>query len=96
MVGPFQPDRNLDVAVANGSSNDVSVLLGGNGEFQFHRTFDTGGIHMPPSAINNDSRIDAVVANTGSNSVGICRETNSSLQPQQTVAVGAGVARWVI
>src|SRR5947209_20480888 len=42
-MGDFNGDGHLDLAVANGGSNDVSVLLGdGGGTFQAARDFGAG------------------------------------------------------
>ena len=64
-VGDFNGDHNLDVAVVNYNSNNVSVLLGnGNGTFQPQTEYTVG---TEPSAItvadfNNDGWPDIAVA----------------------------------
>jgi hypothetical protein len=64
-VGDFNGDHNLDVAVVNYNSNNVSVLLGnGNGTFQPQVEYPVG---TEPSAItvadlNNDGWPDIAVA----------------------------------
>jgi VCBS repeat protein/List-Bact-rpt repeat protein len=65
-VGDFNGDGNLDIAVANLVSNDVSILLGnGDGTFQPARNYVTGS---SPGSIavgdfNSDGRLDLVVTN---------------------------------
>ena len=60
-------DTRLDIVVANGNDNNVSVLLGyGNGSFHDQMTYSTGSY---PSSVavgdlNNDTRLDIVVANS--------------------------------
>ena len=64
-VGDFNGDGNLDLAVANEGSNNISVLLGnGHGGFQTHVDYPTG---PEPSSIavgdfNGDGKLDLAVA----------------------------------
>jgi hypothetical protein len=67
-VGDFTGDGNLDLAVANETSNSVSVLLGnGDGAFQAARTFAAGT--QPHSVavgdFNGDGLLDLAVADYG-------------------------------
>src|SRR5262245_63829101 len=63
-----------DLAVANGMSNSVSVLLGnGDGSFQAARNFGAG--RAPYSAVagdfNGDGLLDLAIANSASDDVSV-------------------------
>lgn len=74
VVGDFNGDGELDLAIANDFDNTVSVLLGnGNGTFRPHVDYATG---TGPSFValgdfNRDGKIDMAVANVASNTVSI-------------------------
>jgi hypothetical protein len=72
-VGDFKGDGRQDLAVANGDSNNVSILLGdGAGGFGAATYFGAGSVQ--PVAVgdfNRDGRQDLAVANNGSNNVSI-------------------------
>lgn len=69
-------DSNLDLAVANGGPDNVSILLGdGNGDFTAAGT-SPESVGTDPSALtfanlNGDSNIDLAVANSGTDNVTI-------------------------
>lgn len=70
----FNKDNNLDVAVANLLSNDVTILLGdGNGSFPITSTYNVGD--KPRSIIttdfNSDNHLDLAIANRDDNSISI-------------------------
>ena len=73
-VGDLNGDAKLDLAVANLSSNDVSVLLAnGDGTFQTPANY---GVHTAPVAVavgdlNGDGKLDLAVADAGSNDVSV-------------------------
>jgi len=73
-VGDFNGDGKLDIAVANFSSNNVSILLGnGDGTFQNAHNFPAG---TNPAALtvadfNGDGKLDLAVANYGSGDVSV-------------------------
>jgi len=73
-VGDFNGDGKPDLAVANGFSNNVSVLEGnGNGTFQTAVNYAVGS---EPNSVaiedfNGDGIPDLVVANTASNNVSV-------------------------
>ncbi|QMS87191.1 DUF4347 domain-containing protein [Nostoc edaphicum CCNP1411] len=73
-VGDFDKDGNLDLAVANFDSNDVSVLLGnGSGGFGAAANF---GVGNSPNSVtvgdfNKDGNLDLATANSSSNSVSL-------------------------
>jgi type II secretory pathway component GspD/PulD (secretin) len=74
VVGDFNGDGKLDLAVTNEGDNTVSILLGnGDGTFQTQKTFATG---LGPDAIvaadfNGDGKLDLAVANLTDNTVSI-------------------------
>ena len=74
VVGDFNGDGNLDLAVTNEGDNTVSILLGnGDGTFQTQKTFATG---LGPDAIvaadfNGDGKLDLAVANLTDNTISI-------------------------
>jgi VCBS repeat-containing protein len=77
-VGHFNRDEDsyLDLAVANGGSNTVSVLLGrGDGSFGSATNYEMGANSAPSSVavrdLNLDSDPDLAVANAGSNTVSV-------------------------
>jgi hypothetical protein len=73
-IGDFDADGSMDLAVANASSNDVSVLLGnGTGTFGTAGSFAVGLIPRSVSIgnLNGDDFADLVIANEGSNTVSV-------------------------
>jgi hypothetical protein len=73
-VGDFNRDGNLDLAVTNDGSNNVSVLLGnGNGGFGTATNFPAD---MNPDSVavgdfNRDGNLDLAIANFGSRNVSV-------------------------
>jgi hypothetical protein len=66
VVGDFNGDGKLDVAVANNFDDTVSVLLGnGDGTFQKQKVFPIGArpVGMVAADFNNDGKLDLAVAN---------------------------------
>lgn len=73
-IGNFDGNASADLAVANASSNNVSVLLGdGTGSFNAATSFAVGLIPRSVSIgdFNGDGFSDLVVSNEGSNSVSV-------------------------
>src|ERR1700687_1024097 len=73
-VGDFNGDGLQDLVVANGFSNDVSVLLGdGDGAFQEAQNFAVGSFPRSVAVrdFNSDGLQDLAVANLGSNDVAV-------------------------
>ncbi len=73
-IGDFNGDGNLDLAVANGTSNNVSVLLG-NGDGTFQKAVNYGVGSYPISVLvgdfNGDAKLDLAVANATGGSISI-------------------------
>ena len=73
-VGDLNGDGKADLAVANASSGNVSILLGyGNGTFQSAANYAAGS---SPSSLgfgdfNGDGKTDLAVANWGNNNVSV-------------------------
>src|SRR5438552_8737171 len=93
-MGDFNGDGHLDLAVANGGSNDVSVLLGnGDGTFTPARNFDAGLGGGPLWVAAGDfklyRKLDLVVANSSSDSVGVLLGNgDGTFQPAVTLPAG--------
>jgi len=71
-VADFNGDGFADLAVANGGSNTVSVLLGnGNGTFQAQRTYTVGAqpIEIAVADFNGDGKTDLGVTNENDSTV---------------------------
>ena len=93
-VGDFNGDGVPDLAVANASSNNVSVLLGyGDGSFQAARSF---GVGTNPRSVavgdfNGDGLPDLAVANSSSNNVSVLLgHGDGSFQAARSFAAGSG------
>jgi type II secretory pathway component GspD/PulD (secretin) len=74
VAGDFDGDNDLDLAVANQSSNTVSILLGdGLGGFGPHTEFATGAgpVAIAAGDFDRDSRLDLAVAAAAENAVSI-------------------------
>ena len=74
--GYFNGDNNLDLAVSNGGSNNLSILLGnGNGTFSPASGSPLAGGGAPFQTVvakfNNDNHFDLAVANIGEGTVRI-------------------------
>src|SRR5207245_853309 len=71
-VGDFNRDGQLDLAVANFTSGNVTMLLGrGDGTFQDNRRSRTEGSPRSIAAgdFNQDGRVDLAVADAEANQV---------------------------
>ena len=73
-IGDFNRDGKADLAIANNSSNTVSILLG-NGDGTFNTKIDFPVGKNPQSVaigdFNGDGKLDLTTANSGSNNVSI-------------------------
>ena len=76
VVGDFNGDGRLDLAVANAGDGTVSVLLGrGDGTFQSPMQYTVGPrgrfSQIAVGDFNGDGQLDLAVSNFGSNNVGV-------------------------
>ena len=74
----FNGDGNLDLAVANSDSSNVSILLGnGDGSFRAAAYYGTGASprSVATGDFNGDGKLDLVTANSGSNNVTVLLNT---------------------
>ncbi|CAF4955886.1 unnamed protein product, partial [Rotaria sp. Silwood1] len=76
VVGDFNNDKRLDLAVVNHVSANVGILLGyGNGSFRNHMSYSTGSNSFPLSVtvgdFNHDDWLDFAVVNYGTSNLGI-------------------------
>ena len=76
VVADFNGDGNLDIAIANRTSNDISVLLGkGNGTFNPQVKYSAGAgtdpIAIAAADLNGDGKPDLVVADSGNKSISV-------------------------
>ena len=73
-VGDFNRDGKLDLAVANNSGNNISVLLG-NGDGTFQPAVNYGVGSSPESVavgdFNRDGKLDLAVTNINRNSISV-------------------------
>ena len=97
VAGDFNGDGRTDLAVANGASNDVSVLLGnGDGTFQnFQQPVQNLAGSLPFGIVagdfNGDGRTDLAVANFASGDVSVLLGNgDGTFQNQGRYAVGLG------
>ena len=70
VIGDFNQDSYLDIAVANRGTNEIDIALGhGNGTFTTSAIYSTGHRSSPTSIavgdFNHDTKLDLVVANYG-------------------------------
>ncbi|MGH9458110.1 MAG: FG-GAP-like repeat-containing protein [Thermoanaerobaculia bacterium] len=75
-AGDLDGDGRLDLAIANGVANSVSILTSGGGTFAGTALVTLGGGALHPSAMtigdfNADGRLDLAVANREGNSISI-------------------------
>jgi dienelactone hydrolase len=74
VVGDFNDDGKLDLAVANYNGNNVSVLLGnGDGTFQtaVNYAVDVAPTSVVAGDLNGDGKLDLVVANSLGNDISV-------------------------
>ena len=96
IIGDFNHDSHLDIAVSQVAANQVSVFVGyGNGTFSNSVIFSTGRNSFPREIaladFNGDDYQDIAVVNYMSRSIGIFLSyNNGSFQDQRTFFTGGG------
>ncbi|CAF3745768.1 unnamed protein product [Rotaria sp. Silwood1] len=88
IAGDFNNDNQIDIVVADNSSNSVGVLLNNPLiNFQSPVTYSTGNYSRPISAylgdFNNDNLLDIVVTNYWTHTVGILLGLNNGIFTSQ-------------
>nr|WP_292737310.1 DUF4347 domain-containing protein [Nostoc sp. JL31] len=89
IVGDFNGDGKLDLATANVTSNNVSVLLGlGTGGFATATNFSvgTGPRSVTVADFNGDGKLDLAAGNTTSNTISVLLNVSATLTITETVA----------
>jgi hypothetical protein len=93
-VGDFNGDGNLDLAIANSTSNTISVLLGkGDGTFGLKVDYATGSSPQGVAVgdFNGDGHLDLAVTNSASNTVSVfLGNGDGTFQPKVDYATGKG------
>jgi hypothetical protein len=93
VVGDFNNDNNLDIAVANYGTHSIGIFLGnGSGIFNDQEVVSLGSsrpLFIAIGDFNNDKRLDLVVANYGTNNIGVLfGYGDGSFQDQVTYFTG--------
>ena len=88
VVGDFNGDGKVDLAVTNATDNKVSILLGnGDGAFQPQATYNVGGQPGPIAVgdFNGDGKLDLAVGNlTGQTISVLIGNGDGTFRPQVT------------
>jgi hypothetical protein len=94
VVGDFNGDGKLDLALSAGNGNTVSVLWGmGDGTFVGQVNAGSGDIPLAVAAgdFNGDGKLDLVTANSGRNTVSvILNNGNETFQARTDYPAGTG------
>jgi len=97
ICGDFNGDGKMDLATANSSNDNISVLLGnGDGTFQAGVTYDAGTGTSPISItmgdFNKDGKLDLATANVNSSEVSILLgNADGTFQAVNSYSVGPGI-----
>jgi hypothetical protein len=95
-LGDFNHDNQLDIALANFSSNTVGVSIQFNNLiFKSEMLYQTGSNSLPNFIIvadfNKDSQIDIAVANFGNDNIGLFfGYANGTFGIETTYSTGSG------
>jgi hypothetical protein len=93
VIGDFNKDSNLDLAVTNGQDNNISVLLGAGNESFTRKDFSvsTNDQSLTAGDFDNDGNLDLAVANKAKNNVSILLgKGDGTFRQQLLVATGSG------
>ncbi|CAF1230221.1 unnamed protein product [Rotaria sordida] len=102
VVGDFNNDKYLDVAVVFYTTNNLGIFLGdGNGSFNalliFSTTMNSNPYSLVVSDVNMDGRLDVIVANVGTNNIGIfLGYGNGSFADVMTLSTGTNSKPWSV
>ncbi|CAF1303378.1 unnamed protein product [Rotaria sp. Silwood1] len=95
LIADLNRDENLDIALSNPESNEISLLFGyGNMSFTAEESFTSDDNSYPrfiiSADINRDNTVDIIVANVGTNNIGVfLGYENGSFQDQITYSTGS-------
>ena len=93
VTADFNNDGRLDLAVANSTSDNVSVLLGnGNGTFQAAKNSAAGDnpLSIAVGDFNADGKLDLAAANGGTTGVSVMRGNgDGTFQAPSTIDIGS-------
>ena len=96
VVGDFDGDGNLDIAVTNYGSGTVNVLLGkGDGTFNpaVPYAVNSGAFFIREADLNGDGFLDLVVGNYNSGTISVLLGVgDGTFQPQTTYTAGSAAA----
>jgi VCBS repeat protein/List-Bact-rpt repeat protein/FG-GAP repeat protein len=94
-AGDFNGDGKLDLAVANGSANTVSILLGnGNGTFQPPVEYGAGipAAYVAVADFNGDGKADLLASSGGAVSI-LLGNGDATFRPPLITSASSGVQR---
>jgi hypothetical protein len=95
VVGDFNGDGHPDIATANQTSNNVSILLqNSDGSFQPAVNYPVGNgpMSLQVGDVNNDGKLDLLVVNVSDNTLGILLGNgDGTFQPQKLTSISGGV-----
>lgn len=95
VVGDFDGDGKLDIAIADSFYHNVSILLGnGNGTFQPSIDYDSGAIpnSMVVADLNGDGKADIAVGMTGGISILLSSISPASATKSFSIPVGGALS----
>ena len=90
ITADFNNDGKLDLAIANGQDNTVSILWGGaSGTFGSSSTFPVGTqpVTLATADLNGDGLPDLLVGNAGSKTITVLLSNGGSFTPGPSVAL---------